>query len=258
MPFGRVGWWAPGVVRCSRSGAPTVAELRHTCGPALSIPTKSADRGAGRRRRGAVDVVDEHDRARVRSPLLRIIALDRREKPPEEETLGPDRRRPLARRLRRRVEERPPESDRGVVQRRRRLPLPPVRRTGSRARRGRQVLARRRRTRGESTRDPEGTYDATYGTIAVDGDVAVATGYSSYVALAVDRSTRFSTTASSCASTRRGSAANSPSGTSNGRARQRTERLPPEWDRGTPVGDTRSVSNETPHPRCLVSERQVA
>ena len=35
---------------------------------------------------------------------------------------------------------------------------------------------------GASTRDPEGTYDATYRTIAVDGDVAVATGYSSYVA----------------------------------------------------------------------------
>ena len=35
---------------------------------------------------------------------------------------------------------------------------------------------------GAPTRNPEGTYDATYRTIAVDGDVAVATGYSSYVA----------------------------------------------------------------------------
>ena len=31
-----------------------------------------------------------------------------------------------------------------------------------------------------STRDPEGTYDATYRAIAVDGDVAVATGTSTY------------------------------------------------------------------------------
>ncbi len=35
---------------------------------------------------------------------------------------------------------------------------------------------------GASTRDPEGTYDATYRTIAVDGDVAVATGNSTYLA----------------------------------------------------------------------------
>ncbi len=33
---------------------------------------------------------------------------------------------------------------------------------------------------GASTRDPEGTYDATYRTIAVDGDVAVATGVTVY------------------------------------------------------------------------------
>ena len=33
---------------------------------------------------------------------------------------------------------------------------------------------------GASTRDPEGTYDANYRTIAVDGDVAVATGNSMY------------------------------------------------------------------------------
>jgi ketosteroid isomerase-like protein len=33
---------------------------------------------------------------------------------------------------------------------------------------------------GASTRDPEGTYDATYRTIAVDGDVALATGHSTY------------------------------------------------------------------------------
>ncbi len=33
---------------------------------------------------------------------------------------------------------------------------------------------------GASTRDPEGTYDATYRALAVDSDVAVATGSSSY------------------------------------------------------------------------------
>ena len=33
---------------------------------------------------------------------------------------------------------------------------------------------------GASTRDPEGTYDATYRVVAVDGDVAVATGSSTY------------------------------------------------------------------------------
>ena len=33
---------------------------------------------------------------------------------------------------------------------------------------------------GASTRDPEGTYDATYRAIAVDGDAAVATGSSTY------------------------------------------------------------------------------
>jgi ketosteroid isomerase-like protein len=33
---------------------------------------------------------------------------------------------------------------------------------------------------GVSTRDPEGTYDASYATVAVDGDVAVATGSSVY------------------------------------------------------------------------------
>jgi ketosteroid isomerase-like protein len=32
----------------------------------------------------------------------------------------------------------------------------------------------------DSARDPEGTYDATYATAAVDGDVAVATGSSVY------------------------------------------------------------------------------
>ena len=42
-------------------------------------------------------------------------------------------------------------------------------------------MTRRGRTRGEaSTRHAEGTYDATYRTIAVDGDVAVATANSSY------------------------------------------------------------------------------
>jgi ketosteroid isomerase-like protein len=35
---------------------------------------------------------------------------------------------------------------------------------------------------GASTRDEEGTYDATYRTVAVDGDVAVATGRSTYTA----------------------------------------------------------------------------
>ncbi|HEY7632292.1 MAG TPA: nuclear transport factor 2 family protein [Thermoleophilaceae bacterium] len=35
---------------------------------------------------------------------------------------------------------------------------------------------------GASTRDDEGTYDASYRTVAVDGDVAVATGTSSYSA----------------------------------------------------------------------------
>jgi ketosteroid isomerase-like protein len=35
---------------------------------------------------------------------------------------------------------------------------------------------------GASTRDDEGTYDASYRTIALDGDVAVATGTSSYAA----------------------------------------------------------------------------
>jgi len=33
---------------------------------------------------------------------------------------------------------------------------------------------------GASTRDEPGTYDATYRTVAVDGDVAVATGSSTY------------------------------------------------------------------------------
>jgi hypothetical protein len=33
---------------------------------------------------------------------------------------------------------------------------------------------------GASTPDPEGTYDASYATVAVDGDVAVATGFSTY------------------------------------------------------------------------------
>jgi ketosteroid isomerase-like protein len=33
---------------------------------------------------------------------------------------------------------------------------------------------------GASTRDPEGTYDASYEPVAVDGDVAVATGSSTY------------------------------------------------------------------------------
>jgi ketosteroid isomerase-like protein len=33
---------------------------------------------------------------------------------------------------------------------------------------------------GASTRDEPGTYDATYRTVAIDGDVAVATGSSSY------------------------------------------------------------------------------
>jgi uncharacterized protein (TIGR02246 family) len=32
-----------------------------------------------------------------------------------------------------------------------------------------------------STRDPEGTYDATYRAVAVDGDIAVATGRSTYL-----------------------------------------------------------------------------
>jgi ketosteroid isomerase-like protein len=35
---------------------------------------------------------------------------------------------------------------------------------------------------GASTRDPEGTYGASYRAVAVDGDVAVATGSSSYSA----------------------------------------------------------------------------
>ena len=34
---------------------------------------------------------------------------------------------------------------------------------------------------GASTPDPEGTYDASYRTTAVDGDVAVATGQSTYL-----------------------------------------------------------------------------
>jgi hypothetical protein len=34
---------------------------------------------------------------------------------------------------------------------------------------------------GASTRDPEGTYDATYRVVALDGDVAVATGTSTYL-----------------------------------------------------------------------------
>jgi ketosteroid isomerase-like protein len=33
-----------------------------------------------------------------------------------------------------------------------------------------------------STRDPEGTYDASYAPVAVDGDIAVATGSSTYYA----------------------------------------------------------------------------
>jgi ketosteroid isomerase-like protein len=33
---------------------------------------------------------------------------------------------------------------------------------------------------GASTRDPEGTYDAAYAPVAIDGDVAVATGSSTY------------------------------------------------------------------------------
>lgn len=34
---------------------------------------------------------------------------------------------------------------------------------------------------GASTRDPEGTYEAAYRTVAVDGEVAVATGSSTYL-----------------------------------------------------------------------------
>jgi ketosteroid isomerase-like protein len=34
---------------------------------------------------------------------------------------------------------------------------------------------------GASTRDPEGTYDATYRVVVLDGDVAVATGTSTYL-----------------------------------------------------------------------------
>jgi ketosteroid isomerase-like protein len=34
---------------------------------------------------------------------------------------------------------------------------------------------------GASARDPEGTYDASYRTVAVEGDLAVATGSSSYL-----------------------------------------------------------------------------
>ena len=38
----------------------------------------------------------------------------------------------------------------------------------------------RANTKGHWTQDPEGTSDATYRTVAVDGDVAVATGHSTY------------------------------------------------------------------------------
>lgn len=49
---------------------------------------------------------------------------------------------------------------------------------------GREAVAQSWLGEGEhedaSTRDEEGTYEGTYGTVAVDGDVAVATGTSSY------------------------------------------------------------------------------
>ena len=49
---------------------------------------------------------------------------------------------------------------------------------------------------GASSRDAEGTYDASYEPVAVDGDVAVATGTSTYRSSPGGRWTRSTTTAS--------------------------------------------------------------
>ena len=49
---------------------------------------------------------------------------------------------------------------------------------------------------GASERDEQGTYDASYEPVAVDGDVAVATGSSTYTRSRAGRSTRSTTTAS--------------------------------------------------------------
>jgi ketosteroid isomerase-like protein len=66
---------------------------------------------------------------------------------------------------------------------------------------------------GASARDDPGTYDAGYLSVAVDGDLAVATGFSTYYAGSDGPSGRSTTTASSCASTLMAGAASSPSGT---------------------------------------------
>ena len=64
-----------------------------------------------------------------------------------------------------------------------------------------------------SSRDPAGTYDASYCPEAVDGDLAVATGSSTTSNARAARSRRSTTTSSSCASTATAAAASSPSGT---------------------------------------------
>ena len=61
--------------------------------------------------------------------------------------------------------------DRGAVRRGGRVPLPPVRRADSWPRGRGRVVARRGRARGRLVAGPEGTYDASYAPVAVDGDV---------------------------------------------------------------------------------------
>ena len=90
---------------------------------------------------------------------------------------------------------------------RRPVPVPPVRRAGAGPGRTRAVVAGRGlRPRHLGSRylgfrclgpDKPGTYDAAYRAVAVDGDVAVATGTSTYICPArVGRWRRSSTTAS--------------------------------------------------------------
>ena len=69
---------------------------------------------------------------------------------------------------------------------------------------------------GAPSRDPEGTYDGAYITAAIEGDLAVVTGTSTYSRDPGGRRVR-STTAGSSASTTRAAAASSPSGTCSAR-----------------------------------------
>ena len=61
------------------------------------------------------------------------------------------------------------------------LPLPPVRRADRRPRRGRRVVARRRRLRRRvHAATPRARTTRSYAPVAVDGDTVVATGTSTY------------------------------------------------------------------------------